>query len=280
MACRSSRLFPLGLAAILAAGTTAAFAIPPPAAPRGRLLPSPSPTPAIGAATLPFGSPIYFVLDDRISSSSTAPGTTIRMHLQSPLVVNGVALAPAGAPGTLEVVSTRKPASGDVPGAVQIHLDPLELPGRSHPLPLRAVHEYLTVELTAGQESTRATTDTIGDIFIPYHIIYHALRPGRQLVLPPGSILRAETAATIDARDRSKVVLATPLPFISTYDAPHSDITPAPFYTPAPTPPRPLPRGRPTLPPTPSPSPSPSVAPSDSPGPPTPGPSPTQSPGR
>ncbi len=263
MARQAFRLLPLGLAALLAAGATAAWAIPPPAAPRGRLAPVPSPTPATNAPTLPFGSPIYFVLDDRVSSGSTAAGSIIRMHLRSPLVVNGVTLAPAGAPDTLEVVSTRKPASGDVDGAVQIHIEPLALPGRPAPLPIRAVHEYLTIELTAGQESTRATTDTIGDIFIPYHMLYHALRPGRQLVLPVGSILRAETAATIDARNRSDVVLATPQPFISTYDAPHSDITPAPFYTPAPTAPRPLPHGRPTLPP--SPSPSPSVAASGSP---------------
>ncbi len=235
----------------------------------------------MNAPTLPFGSPIYFVLDDRVSSASTAGGSIIRMHLRSPLVVNGVTLAPAGAPDTLEVVSTRKPASGDVAGVVQIHINPLALPGRPAPLPIRAVHEYLTIEMTAGQESTRATADTIEDIFIPYHLLYHALRPGRQFVLPPGSILRAETAATIDARNRSNVVLATPQPFISTYDAPHSDITPAPFYTVPPTA-HPLPRGRPTLPPTPppSPSPSPSVAASVSPPSAAPGPGSSPAPRR
>ena len=39
---------------------------------------------------MPFGSPLYFVLEERINSRSTAPGTTIHMHLRSPLIVNGI----------------------------------------------------------------------------------------------------------------------------------------------------------------------------------------------
>jgi hypothetical protein len=173
------------------------------------------------------------------------------MHLQTPLVVNGVTLAPQGAPATFAVVTTRKAQTGDEDGAIQIHLDPLKLPGRDAPLPVRAVHEYLTREFTAGQEATRSTTDTLGDIFIPYHSLYHALRPGHQMVLPVGSILRAETAATIDASDPHTVVFSTPPPFTSTYDVPHADLTAAPLYTPAPMRPKPLPKGKPTLPPKP-----------------------------
>lgn len=76
------------------------------------------------------------------------------------------------------------------------------------------------------------------------------------MVLPAGSILRAETAATIDASDPRAIVLSTPPPFSSTYDVPHADLTAPPFYTPAPMRPHPLPRGKPTLPPKPPPSPS------------------------
>jgi len=250
--------------AALAGVATAARALPPPAAPRGAPSASPSPSPTPGSV-LPFGSTLAFVLDDKIDSGSTAPGTKIRMHLKAPLVVNGVVLAPAGAPASLTVLAARRAESGDVDGAVQIHLDPLPLPGRDTPLPLRAFHEYLTIELTAGQQSTRGTTDEIADIFIPGHIIYHAFRRGRQLILPVGSVLRAETAATIDASDRRAIVLSTPPPFTSTYDVPHADLTPAPIYTPNPERPHPLPKGKPTLPPTPKPTPTPTETPSPAP---------------
>jgi hypothetical protein len=233
-----------------------ARALPPPAPPRSA--PSSSPTPTLPGTTLPFGSTLSFVLDDKIDSGSTAPGTKIRMHLKAPLVVNGVEVAAAGSPETMVVLAARKAQSGDIDGAVQIHLDPLPLPGRGLDLPIRAFHEYLTIELTAGQESTRSTTDSIADVFIPGHILYHAFRPGRQLVLPAGSVLRAQTAATVDASNTHAVVLSTPPPFTSSYDTPHADLTPAPIYTPAPDRPRPLPKGKPTLPPTPKPTPTPS----------------------
>ncbi len=242
-------------AAFLLGVTPAARALPPPAPPKGPPSAA-SPTPAPPGTTLPYGSIIFFVLDDAVNSGTTEPGTTVHMHLKSPIVVNGVTVAAAGAPATFAVITTLKANTGDEDGAIEIHLDPLKLPGRDMVLPVRALHEYLTRELTAGQEATRSTTDTIGDILIPYHVLYHALRPGHQMVLPAGSILRAETAATIDASDPRAIVLSTPPPFSSTYDVPHADLTAPPFYTPAPMRPHPLPRGKPTLPPKPPPSPS------------------------
>jgi hypothetical protein len=238
----------------------AARALPPPAPPTPlpRSAPTDSPTPAFSGPVLPYGSPIFFVLDDKINSGSTAPGTVIHMHLRSALVVGGVVLAPAEAPATLTVVTTAKAQTGDVDGAIQIHLDPLALPGRTQLLPIRAFHEYLTIEMTSGQLATRDTTDTIADVFVPYHSLYHALRKGRQMVLPVGSVLRAETDATIDASHPNALVISTPPPFVSTFDPPHADLTAAPFYTPAPMRPRPLPHGKPTLPPkiaSPSPAP-------------------------
>jgi hypothetical protein len=218
------------LVAGLAAGAPAARAIAVPRAPEGK--PAPSPTPPSGTV-LPYGTTVYFVFDDEVSSGKTAPGTTIRLHLRDPLKVNGATLAPAGTPGSLTVVTTRRSQSGDVDGAVQIHLNPLALPDGT-PFPVRAFHEYLTIEMTAGQVATRDTTDTIGDIFIPYHVIYHALRKGHEMVLPVGSVLRAQTAATIDATDPAKLVISTPPPFVSTFDVPHSDLTPPPIFTPAP----------------------------------------------
>ncbi len=247
--------------AVLVGAATSARALPPPAAPPAKATASPLAEPA--GSTLPFGSTLLFVLDQGVNSGSTPAGTTVRMHLKSPLVVNGVTLAPAGSPATFTVVSTRKAQSGDVDGAIEVHLDPLALPGRSQPLPIRAFHGYLTRELTSGAQATRATTDTTADIFVPYYVLYQALRKGHQMVLPPGSVLRAETEATIDARNPSNVVFATPAPFASNYDTPHSELTPAPLYTPAPLRPKPLPKGKPTLPPSPAPSAAASALPTD-----------------
>ncbi len=205
---------------------------------------------------MPFGSSIYFVVDQAVNSASTPSGTTIKMHLRAPLIVNGITLAPAGTPGSFTVVSTHKAQSGDVDGAVQIFVNPVGLPGRNLTLPLRAVHEYLTREMSAGQLSTRGAMDTAEDVFVPYAFLYQILRKGHQMVMPVGTILRAETAATIDASNPGNVVLATPPPFVSNYDAPHSDLTPAPFFTANPFgPAHPLHKGKPTLPPR-SPSPA------------------------
>jgi hypothetical protein len=260
----------IGLEALLVAALSpGAPALPPPMEPLGR--PSSTPTPAATPATsLPYGSTLLFVLDDKIDSGSTAPGTTIHMHLRSALVLNSTTIAPAGAPATLQIVTTRKAQTGDEDGAVQVHLDPFALPGRKEALPIRAFHEYLTIERTAGQLTTRDATDTIGDIFIPGHVLYHAFRKGQQFVLPPGAVLRTQTAATIDATNPRALVLSTPPPFESTYDTPHSDLTAQPLYTPAPMRPRPLPHGRPTLPPSPTPTAVPSTSPTSSPASPAP----------
>ena len=244
-------------ASTLVAIAPAARAIPPPAAPR--TAPSATAAAATTGATLPYGSTLLLVLDDKIDSGSTRPATVIHMHLKNALIVAGTVVAPAGTPATLSIITTQGARSGDIDGVVQIHLDPLVLSGGGAPLPIRAYHEYLNIELTSGQQSTRATTDTVADIFIPYHALYHAFRRGRQLVLPVGSVLRAQTAATIDASDPRHVVLSTPPPFVSNYDTPHAELTAPPLYTPAPMRPRPLPRGKPTLPPTPQPTPVPTA---------------------
>ena len=243
-------------AALACAVTPAARALPPPSAPEG--LPRPVPTVTATAASprsvLPYGSPIFFVIDDKVNSGTTAPGTVVHMHLRDPLVLQGTTIALAGTPATFTVVNVSKAESGDVNGAIQIHLDPLTLAG-GLTLPLRAYHEYLTMEMTGGQIATRSTTDTIEDVFIPYAPLYQLLRKGHQMVLPVGSVLRAETDATLDATHPKALVISTPPPFVSNFDPPHADLTAAPFYTPTPMRPHPLPHGRPTLPPKPSPSP-------------------------
>ena len=266
----------LGLASVAVSATvTAVRALPPPEAPRNppTATPFPSPTPTFATnftvqsmprdaahmPTLPVGSSLVFVLDEKINSGNARAGSLVRMHLRDPLVVNGVVLAPAGTADTLSIVSVRKAGSLDTDGSVQIFLEPLAIAGTDRTVPLRASREYLAIEHSAGQLTTRGLTDSIIDVFVPYHQIYEIVRKGHQMVLPAGSLIRAQIADTIDAHDPHAIVLQTPAPLVSNPDAPHADLTPAPLYTPAPERPHPR-RGKPTLPPKGSPAPAASPA--------------------
>jgi hypothetical protein len=214
----------------LLGGASAALALPPPAPPNA---PPPKPGAVLPAATpgpiLPVGSILAVVLDDRISSRETPPNTTIRYHLKDALVVGGVTVAPAGSQGTLTVVQGHKAVAPDQDGNVQIALPPfVTLAGA---LPVRPIHEYLTIDHTAGQLSTRGETDEATDIIVPYAVLYQVFRRGHDLVLPVGSELRLLTAASISAIDPKNVVIATPPPFILSTDPIHADFTPIPLAT-------------------------------------------------
>jgi len=186
-------------------------------------------------------------LDEAVHSKKTQPGTTIRMHLSKALVVGGIELAPAGSPATMKVISTRPAQAPDTDGAVQIDLDPLPLPGRGS-LPVAVTKSFITIEQTAGQQSTRGLTDIVEDILLPVAAIAQSFRKGRELALPPGTIIRARTAASIDASHASAVVIATPAPFQLNTDVPHAGFTPIPLYT--------VPTPQPRAPATPKPTPS------------------------
>ena len=241
-------------------------ALPPPDEPRGKPSPVAS-APVDPTAPLPAGSPLYFVFDEKLSSGKAQPGQIIRLHLRDALVVEGVLVAPAGTPASLTVVGTRHAQQADEDGAVQIHLEPLVLPGGKGILPVRPVREYLTIDRSGGQLATRGTEDVIGSIFIPNYQLYQYFRHGQEYVLPAGAVLRAVTDASIDAANPQAIVIATPPPMVKTTDPPYADYTPIPLYTALlPTPrPKPSPKPTPTPKPSPTPSPTPTTAPSASP---------------
>ena len=250
----------LGLVAFGCAAGPAARALPVPQVDRSHPAATPTPPPE-GIAFLPVGSPLYFVLDDPISSARSRPGDVVHMHLRDALVVNGVTLAPAGTPGSMTIVRTHHAASGDNDGSVQISLAPLALP-QYGTLPIRAINEYLTIDHTAGQLSTRDATDTVVDIFVPTYVIWQALRKGHEYVLQPGTVFRALTGGALDARDPHSIAIQSPEPLFTGGEMPHAAITESPFFTPAPMLPGPPRKGRRGAPPSPSPSPSTPVAPS------------------
>jgi hypothetical protein len=199
------------------------------------------------------GTILNVILDEEIDSRTASAGTLVKVHLEKPLQLGGVTLAPAGAPGTLKIVAARKAVAPDRDGSLEIYLEPLPLAGHGN-LPLRAVREYLSIDVSAGQASTNEATDLAKDIAIPGHAIYRAVRKGRDISLPAGSIVAARTDAKIDATNPAAIAIVAPAPFVTNTDPIHSDFTPIPVFTFAPQ-----------LPKRPRPSPAPSVAPSSAP---------------
>jgi len=233
--------------------------MPPTPAPGASATASPSPPPS--ANVLPFDSTLLFVLDDPISSKASQKGQIVRAHLKDPLVVGGHVLAPAGTPAKIRIVAVSAADIGDVYGFVDVFFEPLELPdGRS--LPLRAPVARLAPHVSAGHESTVELEDTIEDQVIPYHILYHIFRKGKNFVLGAGSQVPAQTEATLTAMPNGSVAIATPPPLAQHLEIPKPTFPVLPMATPfgpnggqrhGKTPP-PLPTPSPT--PTPSPSPT------------------------
>ncbi len=243
------------LAAFFPCGAPRALAVPvrtpAPSGPRNA-----TPAPLVPPHTLPIDSSLLFVLDDAISSSASRKNDTVRAHLKDPLKIDGKTVAPAGTPVEIKVLDAEPAQMGDVYGFVDIYFMPIRVPdGRE--IPLRAPTAHLTVNLTAGHESTVGVEDTIEDVIIPYHFLYHAFRKGRNFQLGAGSEIRARTQATISLTPNGAVAITTPQPIIAGGEAPHTSFSAMPFATPAPTF---MPHHTPKPTPTPTPVASPSPA--------------------
>lgn len=221
----------LTLSAALAAGSPSS-ALPTVKSSTGTSVATPTPLPA-NSSVLPLDSSLLFVLEDRVNSRTSRPGDSIRMHLKEPLVLNGQTVAPAGTLGRFRIVTVTAAQSPDVEGSVDVFFDKVDLPHYGA-LPVRSTKTHWTNEMTAGRASTAGVTDTIKDIFVPYHALYRAFRKGSELDLRPGTVVRIRTAATIDASKSGAVSIVTPPPFQLNLDAPHSDYTPQPLATVAP----------------------------------------------
>jgi hypothetical protein len=233
-------------AAAVGAGPQQARAIvvptPPPAS-----RPTSTPTGTPNSTILPLDSSLFFVLDDAISSRLKA-GTDVRAHLRDAVVLQGRTVIPAGTPVQIEVYGVTPPHMGNEDGSVDIYFKPLMLPdGKS--IPLTTPTGHIDPHVSVGQYNTRAAVDTVGDIFIPGHYIYHMLRKGRDVTLGAGTVLRARTGASIMLAHNGAVVIATPQPFLTITDTPHPAFSPAPLITPPgfqPRTPKPTPSVRPT----------------------------------
>jgi hypothetical protein len=215
---------------------------------------SPLPEPSGTKTDLPLNSSIFFVLDGDISSRGQE-GTLVRAHLRDPIVLGGMTVAAAGAPVQIRILHTSGAQLANVDGSVDIYFEPFTL-ANGQALPLVTPTSHIDPYLTPGQTSTRATTDTIGDIFIPYHFLYHMLRKGMEVDLRPGTVMRARIAAELRTV-AGAVAIVTPQPIARAADTPRPPFkpayvaTPPGFTTPTPKPsPSVLPSAQPTAQPT------------------------------
>ncbi|MEO6913663.1 MAG: hypothetical protein ABI182_06545 [Candidatus Baltobacteraceae bacterium] len=226
-------------------------------APRATPGPSAAPTPIpADAVVLPAGTSLFFVLDDRIDSAHSRAASIARIHLKDALVLGGVTIAPAGSPGEIRIVDTAAAQIGNVDGSVDIYFEPLKLRDGQF-VPLSTPSSHLTIQMTAGAAETAGIEDTIKNIIIPYHFLYSAFRKGSNLVLGPGTLIRAHTAARIDASKPGIVSISSPPPFTTDIEKPYSAFSPSPFATVPPT----LPPNPPKPKPSPSAVPTPSATP-------------------
>lgn len=215
--------------AAVSAGREPARAIVVATPPPGDRQPATSRTPTPSGTILPLDSSLFFVLDQPISSKLKA-GSTARAHLRDAIVLEGKTIAAAGTPVDIEISEAIPAQMGNEDGSVDIYFKALRLAdGREIPLDTPTAH--IDPHVTVGQYNTQATVDTIGDIFIPGHYIYHMLRKGHDVVLSPGTVLRARTGASIMVA-KGAIVVSTPQPFVTVRDTPHPAFSPAPFYTP------------------------------------------------
>jgi len=217
-------------AAAVGAAPQTARAIPVPTPEPARRIPATSPTGTPNSTILPLDSSLFFVLDETISSAAT-PGSRVRAHLRDPIVLTGRTVAPAGTPVEIEITQASRAHMGNEDGSVDIYFEALTLPGGKR-IPLITPTAHIDPHMSVGQYNTRAVTDTVGDIFIPGHYIYHMLRKGHEVALGPGTVLRARTAASISVASGGALVIATPQPFVTVRDTPHPAFVPAPLYTP------------------------------------------------
>jgi hypothetical protein len=231
-------------------------------------------TPTPPPNELPLDTTLTFVLDDKISSASARANDIVNAHLERALVVNGTTVAPAGSRVQIKIADAQPAQNPDIYGFVDIYFRPLVLPdGRI--IPLHAPASHLSMNVSAGHDSTVAMENTIGDIFTPT-LLLHVLRKGHNFVLEPGARVYARTDATVRVLPNGTAAIETPAPLVLDADTPGSSFRAMPMVTPQETPSSANSNGKRQRGKNSSPSPSPSSSPSPGSSPLlTPGPLPT-----
>ena len=138
------------------------------------------------------GTPVAVALVDQVSTVSQKRGDTFALRLAAPLIVNGMVVLPAGAPGAGEVIEASHPGIGGKSakmvlaanyvrsGRRWVRLNALQL--------ARPGHDNSTASQVLGLS---------GMAFAPLGIVGIVL-PGGEVVFHPGTIATAKVAYAID----------------------------------------------------------------------------------
>lgn len=225
--------------ALLVAFATLAIALPGVVAPTSAIpipsktpgptaMPSETPVPPMTGNTLPFGSNVFLVLDDAVSSKNAKPGQIVRAHLKYPLVVDGVTVARVGAPAQMLILAAKPADINDEYGSLDISFGPLALTNGST-LSLAAPQSHLTVNVSAGHASTVETEDVVEDIIFPEALVYQIFRKGRNVTLGAGSVMRARTTAAVTVLAGKTIAVSSPQPIVLSAQVPAADFTALPL---------------------------------------------------
>ncbi len=175
-----------------------------------------SATPPSAPSYVPMGTRLTFVLDGTISSASSHANDVVDAHLEKPIALGGKTVVPAGTPIQIRVLDASPASNPDIYGFVDIFFGPLRLADGAV-LPLSAPSGHLTVDPSAGHQSTVGVENTIGDIFVPT-FLYHVFRKGRNFTLTPGAKIHALTGARLDLASDGTLAIVTPAPLINDND--------------------------------------------------------------
>jgi hypothetical protein len=190
---------------------------------------SPTATPDSPSNILPIGSPLAFILDGEISSSGSKAGDIVKAHLEKPLVLDGVTVAPEGSPIEIRVNDASPATNPDIYGFVDIYFRPFALPdGRLVPLHARISH--LNVNISAGHESTSEAENTVGDMWTPT-LLFHVFRKGRNFKAEAGARVTGITDASVVVAKNGNVAIETPAPLVLDAETPISSFRAVPMAT-------------------------------------------------
>jgi hypothetical protein len=87
-----------------------------------------------GAVTIPAGTVVELEIDQPVTSGVNKDGEHFRFHLSEPITIDGVAVVPAGAPGSGDVVHSRHSGWDGKPGELILAARYIEAGGVRIPL--------------------------------------------------------------------------------------------------------------------------------------------------
>ncbi len=190
---------------------------------------SPTATPNSPSNIFPIGSPLAFILDGEISSSSSKAGDIVKAHLEKALVLDGVTIAAAGTPIEIKITDALPASNPDIYGFVDIYFRPLTLSdGRVVPMHARISH--LNVNVSAGHETTAEAENTIGDQWYPT-LLLHVFRKGRNFKAEAGARITGITDASLVIAKSGTIAIETPGPLVLNAETPVSSFRAMPMAT-------------------------------------------------